>query len=404
MSIRSFRDRYGVLQRPVEPPSHSPTGEQGWPVPRDAALRGTAFGDTVVCNTLFTGLDLSHARERLSAAGVMRDVASTVFVDTETTGLAGGAGTHVFLVGIGQFVDAGFLVQQFFLRHPGEERALLAAVESELGASSCLVTYNGRSFDVPMLQTRFRMHHHDCPLPDSHLDLLHPVRAVWKHRLPSCSLGSIEREVLGVVRVDDAPGWMIPELYFSYLQTRNVESLANVFNHNRQDIVSLARITAVVHSYQTGLDTPAHPTDKLCVALLQLRLGFVKQALPAIVHELGSVLIPAQLRLRAIKDVSAVLKRQRRFVEAVEIWERGLDDPNRTVRTFAAEELAKHLEHRAGDHERALELARRAADGARLVQDHATAAAFERRAQRLEVKIRRPSYRRNRPDREVEIS
>lgn len=401
MSIRSFRDRYGALERAAEREPERPTGE--WPVPSGGLLLSTSYGHTIVCDTTFHGPEIQSAREQLTAANITADIQSTLFVDTETTGLAGGTGTHVFLVGLGKFIDDGFQVRQFFLRHPGEERALLAAVEAELGSSSCLVTYNGRSFDIPMLQTRFRMHHHHCPLPESHLDLLHTARAVWKHRLPSCSLGSVERDVLGIVRVDDAPGWMIPQIYFDYLQSRNVDTLSNVFNHNRQDIISLARIAALVHSYQTGIEKPAHPTDRLCVALLQLRLGDVERALPVIVSEAGSALIPTQLRHKAIREVSIVLKRRRRFDDALELWERGLSDPSRAVRSFAAEELAKHLEHRTRDHDRALTLARRAADGARLVQDHQMATTFDRRVRRLEEKLRRATAGRlNDSDQELE--
>jgi uncharacterized protein YprB with RNaseH-like and TPR domain len=401
MSMRSFRDRYGALESAVERETERSTSD--WPVPSGGLLLSTSHGHTIVCDTTFHGSEIQLARERLTSANITTHIETTLFIDTETTGLAGGTGTHVFLVGLGSFIDGGFRVRQFFLRHPGEERALLAAVVAELDNSSCLVTYNGRSFDIPMLQTRFRMHHHQCPLPESHFDLLHTARAIWKHRLPSCSLGSVERDILGIARVDDAPGWAIPQIYFDYLQSRNVDTLSNVFNHNRQDIISLARIAALVHSYQTGNATPLHPTDRLCVALLQLRLGDIERALPVIVSESGSALIPSQLRHKAIRDVSTVLKRHRRFNDALELWERGLSDPSRAVRSFAAEELAKHLEHRTGDHDRALTLARRAADGARLVQDHQMANAFDRRVRRLEEKLRRASAGRfNDSDQELE--
>jgi hypothetical protein len=196
---------------------------------------------------------------------------------------------------------------------------------------------------------------------------------------------------------------MIPQIYFDYLQSRNVDTLSNVFNHNRQDIISLARIAALVHSYQTGIETPAHPTDRLCVALLQLRLGDVERALPVIIDESGSALIPTQLRHKAIREVSIVLKRHRRFDDALELWERGLSDPSRAVRSFATEELAKHLEHRTRDHDGALTLARRAADGARLIHDHETASAFDRRVRRLEEKLRRANGGRlNDSDQELE--
>lgn len=389
MSIRSFRDRYGALDTSIGDSREPQPTAREWPLPAGAALLETSFGDAVVCDSTFNGDDIDSARRWLLAAGIAADIESTLFVDTETTGLAGGTGTHVFLVGIGRFSGPGFQVRQFFMRHPGEERALLAAIESDVRDASCLVTYNGRTFDIPMLQTRFRMHHQSCDFPEQHLDLLHPVRSVWKHRLPGCSLGTVERDILGVTRTDDAPGWMIPQLYFSYLQSQQVETLENVFYHNRQDIISLARIAGLVHAYQTGIERPVHPTDRLCVALLQLRVGDLERALPVIQEEIGSVLIPAQLRLRAVREVSIALKRSRRYAEAIALWERSLADPSRAVRSFAAEELAKHLEHHTRDHQRALELARRAAAGARLVGDAEMVAAFDKRTARLEAKLRR---------------
>lgn len=387
MSIRSFRDRYGALEQSVQPSAEASSASREWPVPDGARVLSTAHGPTVVWDSVFDGPDLSVARTWLAEAGITRDLDTTLFIDTETTGLAGGTGTHVFLVGVGRFDGPRFVVRQFFLRHPGEERALLAAVESDLSEAGALVTYNGRTFDIPLLQTRFRMHHRDCPVPDTHFDLLHPVRSVWKHRLPGCALGTVERDILGVTRVDDAPGWMIPQLYFTYLQSRRVETLSNVFNHNRQDIISLARIAALVHAYQSGLERPDHPIDRLCVALLQLRSGDLDRSLPVIHEEFGSVLIPGHLRLRAAREISTALKRQRRFEEAVVLWERGLSDPSRAVRAHASEELAKYLEHRVRDHRRALAIAHRAADGARLVGDTGMVVAFEKRVARLERKL-----------------
>ena len=391
MSIRSFRDRYGALERASNPGAGQSPPASDWPLPADGSLLATPAGETVVCDVTFHGPDIDTARDWLSAARIATDLENTLFIDTETTGLAGGTGTHVFLVGLGRFVDQGFQVRQFFMRHPGEERALLAALEEDVRESNCLVTYNGRTFDIPMLQTRFRMHHRHCAFPDQHLDLLHPVRSLWKHRLPSCSLGTVERDILGVMRVDDAPGWMIPQLYFSWLQSRRIDTLSNVFNHNRQDIVSLARIAGLVHAYQAGLEHPDHPVDRLSLALLHLRSGDLERALPVVKRASGSSLIPAQLRLRAIREVSVALKRARRYPEAIELWEQSLSDPSRAVRAFAAEELAKYLEHRSRDHVRALDLARRAAEGACLVGDKEMFAAFQKRVQRLEEKIQRTS-------------
>ena len=389
MSSRSFRDRYQPLDSRRDMPVEDHSHDSGWPLPDGGALFETSFGHTVMCDAVFGGDDIQLARSMLNDAGIAGDVSSTIFVDTETTGLAGGTGTHVFLVGLGRFEHGSFRVRQYFLRHPGEERALLDAIEQDVRDASCLVSYNGRTFDIPMLETRFRMHHHHCRFPDMHLDLLHPVRSVWKHRLPSCSLGTVEQYVLGVTRVDDAPGWMIPQLYFSYLQSRRIETLRDVFNHNRQDIVSLARIAGLVHSYQAGLSIPDHPSDRLGVAIIQIRLGDIDRALPVIRQDSGSALAPAELRYRAVREASVALKRARRYPEAIDLWHERLADPSRAIRMLAAEELAKYMEHHSRDHRAALDVAMRAVQGAQLAGDRIMIESFTKRIERLESKLAR---------------
>lgn len=389
MSIRSFRDRFGAMERASQPEPAVHPASPDWPLPAGGRLIPTSSGETVVTEVHLNGPEVALARSLLSNAGIAGDVETTIFLDTETTGLSGGTGTHVFLVGVGRFQDDGFTIRQYFMRHPGEERALLEAIEQEARTSTCLISYNGRTFDIPLLETRYRMHHHRWQVPELHIDLLHPVRSVWKHRLPSCSLGTVEEQILGVRRVDDAPGWMIPQLYFSWLQNRHIAALENVFRHNRQDIVSLARLAGLVHAYQAGLESPAHPVDRLGVALMHLRLGAIDRALPVVQETANSPLVPAELRHRAVREMSTVLKRARRYDEALALWEQGLTSSSRAIRLHSAEELAKFLEHRVRDHRAALQLAERAADGARLAGDRQAAEAFERRAARLMEKIRR---------------
>jgi uncharacterized protein len=392
VSARSFRDRYKPLEQSTVDEQVKTTPADDWPLPEGATLIATASGGTVVSDVHFHGDDITLARRLLDQAGIVNDVSSTIFVDTETTGLSGGTGTHVFLVGLGTFVGDGFRVRQYFLRHPGEERALLDGIEQDVRSAGSLVTYNGRTFDIPMLETRYRMHHRACRFPDHHLDLLHPVRSVWKHRLPGCSLGTVEQHVLGVTRVDDAPGWLIPQMYFSYLQSRRVETLRNVFNHNRQDIVSLARLAGIVHAYQVGLLAPEHPTDRLAVALMHLRSGNVDGAMPVVYSEVGSAMVPSELRYKAVKEATVVLKRLGRFDEALALWQQRMTDPARAIRLFAAEELAKHMEHRSRDHRMALDIARRAADGASLAGDDVMYKSFQKRIYRLEQKIDRARF------------
>jgi hypothetical protein len=310
-----------------------------------------------------------------------------LFLDTETTGLAGGTGTYVFLVGLGRFTARGFTVRQLFMRHPGEELALLAMLSAELRGVDALVTYNGRSFDWPLIDTRFRMHGRPVEPPSAHFDLLATARAIWKHRLVSCSLGSIEQAILGVERTVDAPGWLIPQLYFAYLRSRDVAALLPVFEHNRMDIVSLARLMGLVHAWEAGIDEPPHAIDALATALHRLRRYPSEAAIEEVRRRWVASAVPAELRLRAVQQLSVTLKRARRYDEAVEVWQDAMRDPSRALRLFAAEELAKYLEHRARDHHRALEIARQAVDGAELARDDRAKDEFLRRTRRLEAKV-----------------
>lgn len=167
------------------------------------------------------------------------DPARTVFLDLETTGLGRGTGTYAFLVGIGRFLGDHFVVRQYFMRSYPDEPAVLAAVQAELEDAAGLITFNGRSFDWPLLETRATLNRMRLPLLP-HLDLLHPARRVWRPITDSCRLGDLEATVLGHWRHDDVPGALIPQLYFNYLQSGDAAPLAGVFEHNRLDIVSMA--------------------------------------------------------------------------------------------------------------------------------------------------------------------
>lgn len=185
----------------------------------------------------------SHGWQRLlpRAATVALDAREAVFVDLETTGLGRGTGTYAFLVGIGRFTGEGFRVRQYFMRNYPEEPAVLAAVRAELEDARSLITFNGRTFDWPLLETRATLNRMRLPLLP-HLDLLHPARRVWRPVTDSCSLGHLETAVLGLEREDDVPGALIPQLYFDYIRSQDPAPLAGVFRHNRLDIVSMAAV------------------------------------------------------------------------------------------------------------------------------------------------------------------
>ena len=180
------------------------------------------------------------------------------YLDTETTGLAGGTGTCAFLVGVGSVEESGFRVRLFFMRDYDEEGAMLHGLARHLARFDVLFTYNGKSFDVPLLETRYRMQRQRNPLAAlGHVDLLHPARRLWSARMPNCRLATLEAAILGFARHGDIPGSLIPQRYFDFLRTRHGAPLGPVFHHNVRDILSLACLGSVVmSSYSDPVNAP----------------------------------------------------------------------------------------------------------------------------------------------------
>ncbi len=190
------------------------------------------------------------------------DFRQAAFLDTETSGLAGGAGTFAFMVGIGMFEVVGndtiYVVRQVFMRNPAEERALLEVTASLLARCRGLVSFNGRAFDVPLLTMRYALQRQPSPLSDlPHFDLLPAARQRWRLRLPSCALSALERDILEHPRSqEDVPGWLIPSLYSDYARSAAsgspsptaIDDMTRVFYHNREDIVSMVPLAAMLCS------------------------------------------------------------------------------------------------------------------------------------------------------------
>lgn len=177
---------------------------------------------------------LSEGTERLERSRLL-------FFDTETTGLGVGAGNVPFMIGIGYYLSDEFVVQQLFIRNPGEELAMLHYLQEKLEGSSHLVSYNGRTFDWPIMKNRYVLNRLQ-PLDDrwTHLDFLYPSRSLWRNTLPSCRLSKVEEGRLGFTREDDVPGSLAPTLYFQYLAEGDPALIEGVFVHNEHDILSLA--------------------------------------------------------------------------------------------------------------------------------------------------------------------
>ncbi len=223
------------------------------------------------------------------------DPARALFLDTETTGLAGGTGTLPFLLGAAWFEDGAVVSEQAFLREPCDEPVALCNLARRIASATHLVTFNGKSFDWPLLRTRFVLARLPPPAPRPHLDLLHAARRVYKRRLRDCRLTALESEVLGFVREGDVPGSMIPALYLDFLASGVAEPLAGVFEHNAHDLVAMVALLGDLHAaWSRETDRPAD--DLFAMAQVALRAHDPASA-EAFLHAAGDH--PEALRLRA---------------------------------------------------------------------------------------------------------
>lgn len=302
------------------------------------------------------------------------------FLDTETTGLAGGSGTYPFLIGVGSIDEEGFRVRQFFMRDYAEEPSVLHSLSAYLARFDVLITYNGKSFDQPLLETRYTMCRARHPFVRmEHLDLLYGARRLYKLRLESCRLVNLENQILGVEREGDVPGELIPYFYFEYLRTQLAFRLIPVFHHNALDIVSLACLTGVIPAaFQDPENVPVrHGADLLGLARWLQMSGRVEEAhrLMRRAIDLG---LPDQHLFRALFDAGSLEKKLGLVHAALATFTDLSLSPN-PYRVRAYDELAKHYEHREKNHAMALECVR----AARSIEDSESRAS---RQHRLETK------------------
>ncbi|MDP9054219.1 MAG: ribonuclease H-like domain-containing protein [Acidobacteriota bacterium] len=287
--------------------------------------------------------------------------ATWAFLDTETTGLAGGSGTCAFLIGVGCIDAEGFRVRQFFMREYCEERSMLHSLSAYLARFDVLITYNGKTFDQPLLETRYTMARARHPFSRmAHLDLLHGARRLFKLRLESCRLVNLERRILGLEREADVPGDLIPYYYFEYLRTRVAFRLIPIFHHNVLDIVSLACLTGLIpaafrdpESAQTGLVTLKHGTDLLGLARWLQASGRLEEALRLTRRAVDLGLDDRHL-FGALFEAGLLEKKLGLADMAVATFTDLSLSPN-PWRCRAYEELAKHYEHREKNYRMALE-------------------------------------------------
>lgn len=311
---------------------------------------------------------------------------AAAYLDTETTGLAGGSGTAAFLIGLGFVRDGRFVVRQYFMRDYNEEPAMLAALAGDLAGFRHVVTFNGKMFDLPLLEARYRMNRARFPLEGAaHLDLLHPARRLWKLRLDSCRLQSLEVALLGLTRHGDIPGEEIPHVYFRYVRTRDARALARIFQHNHTDIVSLAALAALACEWVSD-GRAEDPRDVFSLARVFERAQLYERC----ESEYRRALDGAQggLRTRALVRLAVQAKRSGDVPRAAELWEQAAA----AGECEAFRELAVLHERRRRDPSEALRVVERAFRELAGREERCcrrALAQFERRRERLLAKLAR---------------
>lgn len=320
------------------------------------------------------------------------DLSTSLLLDLETTGLAGGTGTLPFLVGLGYFRNDRFIIAQYFLGDPSEEGRLLADLDllfEEMNFRSVL-TYNGKAFDLPLLETRFILQRKPFVLNDlPHLDFLFPARSLWKHKHDSCRLFHLAQNVVEAPRDEDIPGAEIPSRYFDYLRTGNFELIEPILYHNQEDILSLLGLVisgAKLFSEEDFLDGEGpDPLDLVGVGKVFANAGEAARSTHLFERALVGRL-PSEVAVTVVRKLSAQLKKNSDWEKAVALWREGAA----AAPVFCFRELAIYYEHKA----RNLEEAKRAAEeGLALAFEIASPerADFEKRLARLNIKLQSPS-------------
>jgi uncharacterized protein YprB with RNaseH-like and TPR domain len=339
-------------------------------------------------------------KEKLAVAS---DPGKWLFLDTETTGLSGGTGTYAFLVGLAWWDSGGLQVEQFLLRDYSEEHSLLHELAGRIAERPVLVTYNGKTFDWPLLESRFKMTR-AIPVPrlGAHLDLLHPARAVWKMRLGSVRLVDIEQRILDPARLgwhreNDIVSSQIPQYYFDYLRFGAAHPLRGVVRHNEMDLRGLAALFGKLNSLLN--EGPGHLAEADSLDLFGLSRFLNKRGEKVRAHSACSQALegdlPEAFRGEATRELAFLAKRQGDADGAATLWQEIVNDPQEGW--LACEQLAMHYERNVKDFEKALRFAELALlqvhrQNARL-QDRQAAERMTRMEEKLMVRVRRLQMR-----------
>jgi uncharacterized protein YprB with RNaseH-like and TPR domain len=282
------------------------------------------------------------------------DFQKALFLDTETTGLSGGTGTFAFMVGLGFFHRDGFSILQFFMRDYSEEKASLSLINELLDSFQFLVTFNGKHYDIPLLETRFilcRMKTKIREMPN--FDLLYPSRKIWKGAYDNCRLVTLESQLLGMERGDDVPSEWIPQLYFEYVQTGDAQKITPVFYHNQMDILTMVALAGRIHLvyHDPLVARPRKGVEHLALGRLFWEHGRPEKAIRCL--EIALKRCDEELTWSVMRWLSMAFKKTGQAEKALSIWEEMLTWPYREDVTPYIE-LAKYHEHRRKDFEKAM--------------------------------------------------
>lgn len=281
------------------------------------------------------------------------DISEFIFLDTETTGLSGGTGTMPFMIGAARFVGDQFVLEQFFLRNPSEEKAQLAALSEFVNGAKAIVSYNGKSFDLPIINTRYILNRLSNPFDEmDHIDLLHITRRVWKRRLKQYNLGNIEKEILEFYRTsEDIPGYLVPEFYRNYIADGDASQIAGIFYHNEIDVISLSALFTTLAAI---LEDPTsenleHAEDIYSIGRLMESLNreVLAEQLYSSKHFLSS---NDEELVLSLLSRARIYKKNKKYSEALPLWMQA----HQLGSVDAALELAKYYEHITKDYQEAL--------------------------------------------------
>lgn len=306
-------------------------------------------------------LDMQHLMKMCGELDEDTCINDLLFLDTETTGLSGGAGTIAFLIGAGYFEKNQFILRQYFIRDYDEEAAVLGSLYQLLREKCVLVTFNGKSFDWNLLKNRFICNRIRLTSDEpAHLDLLYPSRSIWKLKLQSCRLSSLEENILGEKRIDDIPGYMIPEIYFKYLEDRDTAEIRKVIRHNELDILSLVSLLLKIYvMLQNPLIEAKDEKELLGVGRIFEKKGDLDNVVKC--YDACTDSVNSTIKSLASKRLAGVYKRNGDYCKAIDLLEKILIHSN-TSNIPVMIELAKCYEHREKNPVKALKVVEEAID------------------------------------------